>query len=574
LALLIAANAAWAVDRRVPEDHPTIAAALVAAAAGDRVIVSPGSYAENVELKSNVEVRGREAARVRLSAASDLRPVVTIDGVVNVVLANVTFVDAGEAVRVRASDSVTIASSVFSGIRNVAVQTDFASDVDVFNNVFFDNGVAITRAANDTHVRNNIFMANDDSLTGGAGFGDNNTNVSFNCFFENGTFDRVYGTSFQTGDPRFVNTGGGDFHLQQGSACIDIGSGTDVIDNTIADAGAYGGGFADVGPYPVQGVTATDASGAAGAAIDVAWQPNLAYLVTSSTNPGGYRLYYSRNAAGPPFNGSDAGGGTQPSPIDVGQATTFRLASLQPAAPTTLAPRLLAAAPRDTAIALSWTAAQNASGYRVLYGVAAVDENHVDVAAVTAHTVTGLVNGTTYRFAVLPRLQAAYHVAVTALDSTQNRHESALSTTATLSIGPITDGPRSNGLAAIPSVTIPVPDLPDEGGCFIATAAYRSDSAAPVLILRDFRDRYLLPHAAGRAFVRAYYRVSPALSRSLDDVPQLRAAVRAVLAPLVAVALLLVASSAAAKSALAALLAALIVLRARWPRAILPRGGP
>lgn len=43
------------------------------------------------------------------------------------------------------------------------------------------------------------------------------------------------------------------------------------------------------------------------------------------------------------------------------------------------------------------------------------------------------------------------------------------------------------------------------GGCVVATAAHGNYHAPEVRILRQFRDRYLLPRAAGRDMVRAYY---------------------------------------------------------------------
>lgn len=52
-----------------------------------------------------------------------------------------------------------------------------------------------------------------------------------------------------------------------------------------------------------------------------------------------------------------------------------------------------------------------------------------------------------------------------------------------------------------------------QGGCYIATAVYGSYDAPPVVTLRHFRDERLARWAWGRLFIRAYYAVSPTLSK-------------------------------------------------------------
>lgn len=69
--------------------------------------------------------------------------------------------------------------------------------------------------------------------------------------------------------------------------------------------------------------------------------------------------------------------------------------------------------------------------------------------------------------------------------------------------------------------------------CFIATAAHGSKDHQDVVELRRFRDRHLMTSGAGRAFVGAYYEVSPPIADAIRDSDALRAGTRLLLKPFV-----------------------------------------
>ena len=73
------------------------------------------------------------------------------------------------------------------------------------------------------------------------------------------------------------------------------------------------------------------------------------------------------------------------------------------------------------------------------------------------------------------------------------------------------------------------------GGCFIATAAYGSYMEPHVVILREFRDRFLLTNTVGKVFVDLYYAYSPPVADFIARHDTLCLMVRWSLLPLMSV---------------------------------------
>lgn len=81
------------------------------------------------------------------------------------------------------------------------------------------------------------------------------------------------------------------------------------------------------------------------------------------------------------------------------------------------------------------------------------------------------------------------------------------------------------------------------GGCFIATAAFGTAMEPQVVLLKEFRDRFLLTNLPGKIFVRLYYKYSPPIAAYIAGHERIRSLVRLELYPLVGVSYLLVRSN-------------------------------
>ena len=75
--------------------------------------------------------------------------------------------------------------------------------------------------------------------------------------------------------------------------------------------------------------------------------------------------------------------------------------------------------------------------------------------------------------------------------------------------------PRNNGNLGGNPVTSTT--VPAGAGCFVATAAFGQPDHPLVLLLREFRDRYLLTWAGGRMMVKMYYAGGPYLADLIRD---------------------------------------------------------
>lgn len=92
----------------------------------------------------------------------------------------------------------------------------------------------------------------------------------------------------------------------------------------------------------------------------------------------------------------------------------------------------------------------------------------------------------------------------------------------------------NKGFKAICNVTVYDNTIPRDQ-CFIATAAFGSKFNWPVVLLRQFRDQYLLTNTIGTKFVELYYRYSPPIAAVITDNEPLKVLTRLLLSPVIAV---------------------------------------
>jgi len=508
--------------------YRTISAALTAAVSGDTIEIHPGTYTGTFALDKQLTITGTETARTILSGGGS-GPIITVSGLTSVTIRKLSFTSATTGILVQNSSSVTIFNNVFRiGTSGTGVNIQSSSTAVIDNNTFYQNLNAVSFATGTTvTILNNIFSNNAGTAVSTAATA---SSIHNNCYFgntANGQLSTDIPTTDVTTDPLFVSTSLGDFHLRSGSLCIDAGDtsvGSDSIDSTTADIGAYGGAFADTIPFPVQNLVSSGTS-----TVTLTWDANLSYHVT------GYTVHYGTVSS------------SLTTTIDAGNVTTHDVTGLSPAtAPTGTA--ILGYGIANGTLRLGWNAGGVTgvvTGYEVRYELDGAPVGNtcpfvtvptsssptVDVGNSATYDLSGLTNLICYSVVVVPYAQATYYFTVTA-HYANAAFESADSNLVSQVTGSKADGTNSNVIHDFPEPIISYPDLPNNG-CFIATAAYGYYSAPEVQALREFRDRYLMTNSFGRAFVEWYYRYGPVGAEFITAHPWLKPVVRTALLPAV-----------------------------------------
>jgi len=535
ITLLCVSLETTAIERNVPGDYDTIQDAINQSEAGDTIVIAPDTYQENITLDINITIRGKETARTIIEADDNNRPTITINNT-NATIQNLTFIGRPIAIEVNDVGAITISNNVFdvgndgTGISLVGNQ----SNVDIINNTFYDNKIAIQGSLGFSQVKNNIFSKNEEVVSST----NNDNNISNNCYFENDDNGPIGNNPPLNEDPLFVNTNGEagerDFHLRDGSPCIDAGQGFDKIET---DAGAYGGEQQDDIPFPVQGVSlSAPTKEDNGYTVEITWLANNAYRISNKNgDAGGYFLYYDIDDDSD-LNGAQAksdNGTVLVSPINVKDVKTFTLAGLQANTSDLPAPQISTITTRDQAIEISWSTVDKANSYQLHYGIENTDEKQLTIENQTSITITDLPNDQSYKFAVTASRQSQLFVALTAYNNQDSPgQESARSSVQSVKLGDPQTSPKSAEESFIVEPIVAYPILPDEG-CFIATAAFGYYSAPQVQVLRNWRDRYLLTSDLGTSIVQWYYQHSPPMADYIHHHATAKIVIRLALYPLI-----------------------------------------
>jgi len=263
-----------AIVIKIPQDYPTIQQGINAASANDIVLVAPGTYNEEIDLKADVTVMGAGADQCVINGGGNSGDVVFASG--NDITNNTKFtgfyvtgaisggsMPGGGGIFCNSGAKPDISNNFVEG-NDFGIVTWNQSIAYIHNNVVVNNNFGgITLNTNATVINNTISNCRI-GINDGGGYGPTVMNniitdnslygvyavgtqpvLTYNDVWNNATnyHNCSPGTGSISQDPQYVDPPN-DYHLQSGSPCIDAGNPAAQYndpDGSRNDMGAYGG---------------------------------------------------------------------------------------------------------------------------------------------------------------------------------------------------------------------------------------------------------------------------------------------------------------------------------------------